>query len=190
MGTVPVPAAEWLTRATRSALIVPVPETDQLVRSHRRTLGDAPVSTVPAHVTVLYPFLPPPSIEPATLGEISAALTAIPAFECAFNTVRWFGDEVLWLGPEPDAQFRALTKAVCARFPGHLPYEGMHPDTVPHLTVADSRSGDLAGKRRIATAITGHLPVHARIDRVRLVAGEEELGPWRTITEFRLPAAA
>lgn len=188
-GIVPVPAAEWLTRATKSALIVPVPETDPLVRTHRRTLGDTPVSTVPAHVTVLYPFLSPPSIEPTTLGELSAALSAIPAFECTFGEVRWFGDEVLWLEPDPDAHFRSLTAAVCARFPGYLPYDGDHPDTVPHLTVADGRSGDVDGKRRIATEIAQQLPVHARIDRVRLVAGDDESGAWGTITEFRLPAA-
>lgn len=168
---------------------MPVPETDPLVRAHRQALGDAPVSTVPAHVTVLYPFLAPPSIEPATLDELSAVLSAIPAFDCAFGEVRWFGEEVVWLEPDPDAQFRALTAAVCARFPGYLPYDGEHPDTVPHLTVADSRSGDVAGKQRIAKEIVEHLPVHARIDKVRLVAGDDETGTWQTITEFPLHAA-
>jgi 2'-5' RNA ligase len=183
----PVPTAAWLSRATRSALIVPVPETERLVTAHRRRL-DAPVSsTVPAHVTVLYPFVHPARIGAATLGELAAVLAGVPAFDCAFSQVGWFGDEVVWLAPEPDEHFRALTKAVCERFPAHLPYDGEHPDTVPHLTVVDRRSGDAAGKRRIAEDIVAHLPVHARIDRVRLVAGEDEYGPWRTIAEFSLP---
>ncbi|TNC23949.1 2'-5' RNA ligase family protein [Amycolatopsis alkalitolerans] len=183
----PVPA--WLSRATRSALIVPVPETEPLVTSHRRRLVDSPTSTVPAHVTVLYPFVHPASIGVETLGALGAALAAIPAFDCAFSQVKWFDEEVVWLEPKPDEHFRALTAAVCERFPAHLPYDGEHPDTVPHLTVADSRSGDTAGKQRIATDIAAHLPVHARIDRVRLVAGEDEYGPWRTIAEFALPPA-
>ncbi|WP_236788757.1 2'-5' RNA ligase family protein [Amycolatopsis sp. GM8] len=182
----PVPTAAWLSRATRSALIVPVPETEPLVTAHRRTLGDAPVSTVPTHVTVLYPFVHPNRIGPETFGELAAALAEIAAFECAFTQVKWFGADVVWLEPKPDEHFRALTAAVCKRFPAHLPYAGEHPDTVPHLTVADSRSGDAAGKQRIAADIAAHLPVHARIDRVRLVAGEDEFGPWRTITEFPL----
>ncbi|UIJ58382.1 2'-5' RNA ligase family protein [Amycolatopsis acidiphila] len=155
--------------------------------AHRRTLGTPVSSTVPAHVTVLYPFVHPARIGAATLGELAAALAAVPAFDCVFAQVRWFDDEVVWLEPKPDEHFRSLTRAVCERFPAHLPYQGEHPDTVPHLTVVDSRSGDPAGKRRIATDIAAHLPVHARIDRVRLVAGEDEYGPWRTITEFALP---
>lgn len=182
----PVPRDEWLGRATHSALIVPVPETDHLVTEHRRTLGDAPVSTVPTHVTVLYPFVPPHRIGPDTLGELAAALRGVPAFECVFSQVKWFDETVVWLEPKPDEHFRALTAAVCARFPAHLPYAGEHPDTVPHLTVVDARCDDAAGKRRIARDIAGHLPVHASIDRVRLVAGQDEDGPWRTITEFAL----
>ncbi|GAA5159891.1 2'-5' RNA ligase family protein [Amycolatopsis dongchuanensis] len=182
----PVPTAAWLSRATRSALIVPVPETERLVSTHRRSLADAHPSSVPAHVTVLYPFVHPSRIDAATLDVLAATLGAMTAFDCAFTEVRWFDDDVVWLQPKPDEHFRALTAAVCKRFPAHLPYAGEHPDTVPHLTVADGRSGDTAGKRRIATDIVADLPVHARIDRVRLVAGEDEHGPWRTITEFRL----
>ncbi|MTD53611.1 2'-5' RNA ligase family protein [Amycolatopsis pithecellobii] len=179
----------WLSRATRSALIVPVPETESLVTAHRRSLGEVPVSAVPTHVTVLYPFVPPGSIGPDTLCELAGALAGMTAFDCAFTQVKWFDDEILWLEPKPDEHFRALTAAVCKRFPAHRPYDGDHPDTVPHLTVADRRSGDVTGKRRIATDIAAHLPVHARIDRVRLVAGEDEHGPWRTISEFTLPDA-
>jgi 2'-5' RNA ligase len=178
--------AQWLPRATRSAIIVPVPETEHLVAWHRRTLGSTVSPTVPAHVTVLYPFVPPSRISAGTLAGIEAALTGIAAFECAFSQVKWFGDEVVWLEPKPDEHFRALTQAVCERFPAHLPYEGEHPDTVPHLTVADRRTGDPLSKRKAAADIAAVLPIHARIDRVRLVAGEDEHGPWRTITEFRL----
>lgn len=182
----PVPTAAWLSRATRSALIVPVPETEQLVDAHRRTLTGVPPSSVPAHVTVLYPFVHPSRIDASTFGVLESALGGISAFECAFTQVRWFDDVVVWLQPKPDDSFRTLTRAVCERFPAHLPYDGVHPDTVPHLTVVDGRNGDAEGKRRIATDIAAHLPVHARIDRVRLVAGEDEHGPWRTIAEFPL----
>jgi hypothetical protein len=59
---------------------------------------------------------------------------------------------------------------------------------VPHLTVIDSRTGDPESKRKAAADISAVLPVRARIDRVRLVAGDDQHGPWRTITEFTLPA--
>ncbi|NIH87926.1 2'-5' RNA ligase family protein [Amycolatopsis granulosa] len=178
----PVPDAQWLRRATQSAIVVPVPETDHLVTRHRRS--------VPAHVTVLYPFVPPQDIDARTVADLEAALIGIEAFDCAFSQVGWFGSEVVWLAPEPDAHFRALTRAVCERFPGHRPYDGRHPDTVPHLTVADHRTGDAHTRRRAAEDAAAVLPIHARIDRVRLVAGDDEHGPWRTVTEFALPAPA
>jgi 2'-5' RNA ligase len=177
---VPLPAA------TRSAIIVPVPETDHLIARHRRALSPSP-ATVPAHVTVLYPFVHPSMIGAGTIDEIARALAGVGPFECAFTQVKWFGDEVVWLEPKPDEHFRALTRAVCERFPSHAPYAGEHPETVPHLTVADRRTGNVASKRRAATDIASALPIHATIDRVRLVAGTDEHGPWHTVTEFPLP---
>ncbi|MDQ0379950.1 2'-5' RNA ligase family protein [Amycolatopsis thermophila] len=176
----PVPDAPWLRRATKSAIIVPVPETDHLVTRHRRT--------VPAHVTVLYPFVPPRQIDAGTVADLEAALIGIEAFDCAFSQVGWFGQEVVWLAPEPDDHFRALTRAVCERFPAHQPYGGEHPDTVPHLTVADHRTGDARARRRAAADLAAALPIRARIDCVRLVAGDDEHVPWRTVAEFELPA--
>lgn len=181
----PVPSAQWLPSATRSAIVVPVPETDHLVASHRRALSAGPAA-VPAHVTVLYPFVHPSMIGAGTIVEIERALTGIGAFDCAFTQVKWFGEDVVWLEPKPDEHFRALTRAVCERFPGHRPYDGEHPETVPHLTIADSRTGDPATKRRAATDLAAALPIHARIDRVRLVAGTDEHGPWHTVAEFAL----
>ncbi|HET6500456.1 MAG TPA: 2'-5' RNA ligase family protein [Amycolatopsis sp.] len=184
----PVPQAEWLPRATKSAVIVPVPETDDLLARHHRALSAKPTAGVPAHVTVLYPFVPPSRISAGTLDDIAAALAGMRAFDCEFSQVKWFDEEVVWLEPQPDRHFRALTEAMCKRFPAHLPYAGEHPDTVPHLTVIDSRTGDPESKRKAAADISAVLPVRARIDRVRLVAGDDQHGPWRTITEFTLPA--
>jgi 2'-5' RNA ligase len=184
----PVPQPAWLPRATRSAVIVPVPETDHVVAQHRRALTPQTTATVPGHVTVLYPFVPPSRIGARTMDEITAALAGISAFECAFSEVKWFGDEVVWLEPKPDEHFRALTNAMWKRFPAHPPYAGEHPDTVPHLTVVDRRTGDPDGRRKAAADLAGVLPIHARIDRVRLVAGDDEHGPWRTVAEFTLPS--
>lgn len=181
-----VPQAEWLPHATKSAVIVPVPETDELISWHRRALTRNPEASIPAHVTVLYPFVPPSRISDSTLADIEAALADFRAFDCVFSQVKWFDDEVVWLEPKPDKHFRALTKAIWKRFPAHPPYAGEHPNTVPHLTVMDSRTGDPESKRKAAADISAVLPIHARIDRVRLVAGDDEHGPWRTITEFKL----
>jgi 2'-5' RNA ligase len=110
----------------------------------------------------------------------------VPAFDCAFRRTEWFGSDVLWLGPEPDAPFRTLTRAVVAAFPAHLPYGGMYDDPTPHLTVGELRlgtAGELAAAER---AVREHLPIRARVDRAVLLAGRPEPDSWRPVADFPL----
>jgi hypothetical protein len=94
---------------------------------------------------------------------------------------------VLWLAPEPDAPFRALTAAVWRRFPQTPPYSGEFADVVPHLTVADGQPP--AVLRSAQDRVRPLLPVVARVRSVRLIAGRPEPGDsWRTVAEFPLSA--
>ena len=172
--------------ATETALIAPVAPLDRIVGRHRAALDHSAAWGVPAHVTVLYPFVPPDQVTEATLDRLREAVADTMSFECRFDRVDWFGDDVVWLAPEPDKPFRALTEAVWRRFPDHPPYAGAHPDTVPHLTVGSTRVGDLAGLRQAAADLLPVLPATARIDRVWLVAGTDAPDSWRTLAEFAL----
>jgi len=58
----------------------------------------------------------------------AAAVASVPAFECTFARTRWFGEDVLWLAPEPDQPFRALTTALHRAFPQCPPFGGIYPD--------------------------------------------------------------
>ena len=51
--------------AAESAVLVPVPEAERAVSRHRARLDGAAARGVPAHVTVLYPFVPRPRSPPA-----------------------------------------------------------------------------------------------------------------------------
>lgn len=108
----------------QSALIVPVPEAEPAVGGYRAELDSSAAWGVPAHVTVLYPFLPPERIDDAVLGELRGILAGTPGFTVTFRRVDWFGDTVLWLAPEPDRPFRDLTAALWQRFPESPPYGG------------------------------------------------------------------
>jgi 2'-5' RNA ligase len=167
-----------------SALIVPVPAAEPVVGRHRRVLDRAATLGVPAHVTVLYPFLPPDRISGQVLDDVRACLAAVSAFTCVFSTVEWFGQDVVWLAPEPAAPFRALTEAVWRQFPDHPPYRGAHADVVPHLTIGDR--GERADMRRAADDVRDRLPVHAHIDTVLLIAGSDAPGSWHPVAEFAL----
>ncbi len=76
--------------------------------------------------------------------------------------VEWFGDSVVWLAPEPDAPFRALTAAVWNRFPEVLPYGGAHSDNVPHLTLGSG--GPMERMRQAAEDVREQLPIHTSVE--------------------------
>jgi 2'-5' RNA ligase len=171
-----------------SALLVPVPEAERVVSPHRSRLDGAAVLGVPAHVTVLFPFVPPPQITPAVVDALAAAVAAVSAFGCEFGGPSWFGEDVLYLAPRPDEPFRALTRAVCAAFPGYLPYGGAFADSVPHLTIGERPSGGVEALRTAESAVSPYLPVRTRVDRVWLMAGSAAAGSWHTLAELPLAA--
>jgi 2'-5' RNA ligase superfamily protein len=173
--------------ATRSALIVPVPEAEEAVGRFRASLDRAAFWGVPAHVTVLYPFLPPGRIDDAVLAAVGATVAAVPAFTAVFRRIGWFGDTVAWLAPEPDGPFRDLTAALWRRFPETPPYAGEHPDSTPHLTIGHDHPRPVL--ERAAASVAGRMPVTAAVGRVRLIRGSDEPDSWHTVAEFPLGRA-
>jgi 2'-5' RNA ligase len=171
-------------KPTETALIVPVPEAEEAVGPYRASLDTAASWGVPAHVTVLYPFLPPTRIDDQVLASVGDLVAAVPRFEVTLGRVGWFGDTVVWLAPEPDGPFRALTAAVWERFPETPPYGGAHPDSTPHLTIGHDVPGPVLA--RAAEAVSAHLPLRAAVPSVRLMSGSPEPGSWRTVVEFPL----
>jgi len=175
-----------------TAVLVPVTAAERVVSPHRSRLDGAAALGVPAHVTVLFPFVPPPLITPGVVDALATAVATVSAFGCEFNGTSWFGEDVLYLAPRPDEPFRALTRAVCAAFPGYLPYGGAFADTIPHLTIGErpaggSRPADgIADLRAAEAAVLPLLPVRSRVDRVWLMAGSAVPGSWHTLAELPL----
>ncbi len=174
--------------AAESVVLVPVPEAERVVSAYRDRLDRAATWGVPAHVTVLYPFLPPSAISAAAIAALADAVGSVSAFDCEFATTGWFGEGVLWLAPRPDEPFRALTQAVSAAFPGYLPYGGAHDDVVPHLTIGDRSADGMTGLRAAEADVLGWLPIHTRINRVWLMTGNAAPGSWQTAAELSLAA--
>src|SRR5687767_6177654 len=136
--------------AMRSAVIVRVPLPAGLESLRRR---HDPLATrgVPAHVTILVPFVPSDELS----AEVRAALVRVAAetapFEARFARVERFPDAV-WLAPEPAAPFREMTQRMETAFPDHPPYEGIHAEVVPHLTIGLGAGADLDRLERVARA--------------------------------------
>jgi hypothetical protein len=175
-----------LADATETAVLVLVPEAEAAVAEHRHHLDMAASWGVPAHLSVVYPFVPPADVDDRVVAELAAAVATVPAFDCVFPRTEWFGTDVVWLAPEPDRPFVSLIRAVVAAFPAHQPYGGIHGEPMPHLTIGESRLGSSAELTAAELAVRVHLPIAARVDTAVLLAGRRERGSWQPVAELRL----
>lgn len=168
---------------TQSALIVPIPEAEPAVAGLRSRLDSSAAWGVPAHVTVIFPFLPPEQISAQVLAAVRLIAAGVPRFFLSLDKVGWFGDKVLWLSPNPAEPFRELTNRLAVRFPAAKPYGGQFADVIPHLTVGH----DAPGLTEAAAEVEPRLPIKARVTSLRLITGRPEPGDsWHTLTDFPL----
>ncbi|MFG6503802.1 2'-5' RNA ligase family protein [Microbacterium sp. P05] len=161
---------------SRTALVIETPPSAQLSSLRRGLSADARAG-VPPHVTILFPFVPASGLDASALSVVVRTIGRIPAFDFALTTTGWFGDQVLWLGPEDPAPFVELTGAVHRAFPGYPPYGGAHDGCVPHATVGDT--GTLDQLKVAERQITRVLPLTGRASAVTLLV-ESAYGYWRS----------
>jgi 2'-5' RNA ligase len=164
----------------QTAIIVPVGAIDVL---QERRLQEVPRGErgMPAHVTVLYPFLEPSAVDARVVERLRSVFGAFGTIEATFATVARFGP-IVYLEPEPGDSFSALTRAVWSVWPQCPPYEGRYPEPIPHATIARV---DADGDRlRLESELVGHLPIRERLSRVELYASGD--AGWQRLHEFTL----
>ncbi|HEV2737208.1 MAG TPA: 2'-5' RNA ligase family protein [Candidatus Elarobacter sp.] len=166
----------------RTALVIVVSVAEPLVGDVRARYDPVAAHGMLPHVTVLYPFVPPPASDEdiATLRELAAST---PAFDFTLAGVRRFPG-VLWLDPAPARPFIALTQRVTAAWPQHAPYEGAHDEIVPHLTVAHGGGALLDS---VEPRLASGLPLHATARTLTLMERDAS-GWWSARAEFPLGA--
>ena len=174
-----------LTAAGESALIVPV-DVPMAMRRLRDGMDPSATLGVPAHITLLYPFVPADGPDDGVKGQVARIVSGEPAFRFMLERVqRW--PEVVCLLPDPSGPFSRLIGALAVAFPDYPPYGGAIelPDIVPHLTIAHtSRSDYLDAAEHALPAL---LPVPAFCREVSLIAhnpGER----WHVVAGFSLAA--
>jgi 2'-5' RNA ligase len=173
-----------------SVLLITVPAAEPTVGRHRARFDKSAAVGVPAHVTVLYPFLPPGQINAGVRAALARLFASIPAFRFILDRTGWFPDSpVLWLGPSDPAPFSALTGLVAAAFPSCPPYGGRFAEVIPHLTVGES--APLADLQAAEAAVRPHLPISATATEVTLMTGPPlaaapPAGRWTSTATFPL----
>ena len=166
-----------------TALICCVPEAERYIAHHRQRFDPSARRNVPAHVTILYPFLPPEAVDDEVIATLARISASIPRFDYRLRETRRF-PVALYLAPEPDTSFSALTDGVYRAFPDYPPFEGKFDVVVPHVTVAHGDEPQLCEieiELRIALPAAG---IRARCHELVLI--ENSSGRWEQLHAFPL----
>jgi 2'-5' RNA ligase len=169
---------------TESVLLVEVPAAEAAVGLHRARLDANASLGIPAHVTVLSPFMPPPMISPPVLAELEQVFAKIRRFRFQLATTGWFGEAALWLAVTDPAPFRDLTEGVYKSFPTFPPFGGKHDVLIPHLTVGYGRP--VNELRAAEASIRVRLPIEADAIAVTLMTEQSAGGRWAKAATFSL----
>jgi hypothetical protein len=156
----------------RTALIVPVPEAEPQIGELRLAHDPSAARGVPAHVTILFPFLDTAELDEAAVADL---ISHFPAFDFELDRVERFYGGLVWLHPEPSLRFADLTSAVWQRWPDHPPYEGEFDEVIPHLTVSET-----------PIEVNVQLPIASRAHEVTLIEQDESTGNWSLRRRFAL----
>ena len=168
-----------------TALICKVPEVEPFIGRHRQRFDPPARRNVPAHVTVLYPFLDPAGVDDRVVATLRDIAASVRRFDYRLRDLRRFPSS-LYLAPDPAASFSALTQAVHHAFPDYPPFAGKFAVVVPHVTVAHGDEPQLCEievELRIALPAAG---VPARCEQMVLI--ENSSGRWETMQIFALGA--
>ncbi len=167
--------------ASETAFIVIVPEAEPYVRELRERFDPTAKQGVPAHITLLYPFMPPAQVDAAVLARAGATLSGADFFFRLVKVEHF--PSATYLRPEPMEPFITLTKALIETFPAFLPYGGRYDGTIPHLTVAQ----DAYDREIVTKELKARLPergVDARCKEITLI--ENSSGFWKRMHSFVL----
>ncbi len=171
--------------AASTALVVCVGEADARIDDLRQRFDPVRARGVPAHLTLLYPFVPLALRSPGVLARVVTILNQFAAFDFRLARVGRFADTA-FLAPQPARPFIAMSEALAQAFPDFPPYGGGHASVVPHLSVGRGGAGEVAAavlalKRRLREGG----PIHARCEAVSLLCLTR--GQWHEARRFALP---
>lgn len=166
-----------------TALICRVPEAEPYIARYRDRYDPSARRNVPAHVTVLYPFMSPDQIDAGVLERLGGIARAVPCFAYRLASTARF-PVALYLEPDPAGPYAALTDGVFGAFPDYPPFDGKFDTVVPHVTVAHGDEPllcEIEVELRIALPGAG---IAARCHELVLI--ENSGGRWEQMHVFPL----
>lgn len=158
-----------------SAVLLCVPEAEELVGPWRDKADPSAAAGVPAHVTLLTPFLPVDRLDDGVVAELAWFFAGVDAFRVRFDHVGEFPEQgVVHLSPA-DGALDDLASALARRWPEAPAYAGRVDAPTAHLTAV--RSDDAGLREQAAQALAGGLPLEGTIAHAALWVCDEH-GQW------------
>ena len=160
-----------------------MPEAERYISRYRDRYDPSARRNVPAHVTVLYPFMPPDHIDAHVIDALRGIAQSVPCFSYRMAETRRF-PVALYLAPDPDEPYIALINAVNHAFPEYPPFEGKFPDRrAAHHRGARRRGAAVRDRSRIAHCAARDRCAGAVFE---LVLIENASGRWEQMQAFPL----
>jgi 2'-5' RNA ligase len=166
----------------RSALIIRARLPAALEGLRRRGAHDA-VAGVPAHLTLLFPFITPEQLDRRVRDRVAAVCATHEPFDYILaGQARW--PDAVYVAVEPAAPFVGLQHAFARAFP-QFPIYGTDAsfEFVPHVTIAEGPAVDDDTTRTDPAWLA--LPRPGRTTAVEAIARAEG-GRWQTVWRIRL----
>lgn len=158
------------------------PEIEPAVGAFYREHSAAGRDGMTPHVTLVVPFVPAAGIHEGIEKRLRSLFRRFEGFDYHLRRFEYFENGVLWLDPEPPRPFVDLVSAIAEEFPEHPPYEGVHEEVIPHVTVAESNDQRLL--EQIRSEVEPRLPIRCRAEKAMLVVRGSDLR-WRPRSPFR-----
>jgi 2'-5' RNA ligase len=165
-----------------SALVIPVSLPPRLERERRLYVSVA-AHGVPAHLTLLYPFIAPADLSDHDRQRIASILEQHPAIDYSLGGIRAW-PTALYLEVLPASPFAQLVDDLNAAYPAWVPYRGEF-SYVPHVTVAELRPADSLQIAHPPRFSSPRRPLGRRAERAILIV-QDQADRWHTRWRFEL----
>jgi hypothetical protein len=166
-----------------TAIVVLTREAEPVVGSVYGEHSQAGRDGMTPHVTLVVPFIHAVAIDDGIDRRLRGLFGSFASFDYRLRQLEYFESGVLYLPPEPPRPFVELVSALLEEFPEYPPYEGIHDEVIPHVTVADS--DDEALLERIRAEVAPGLPIRCRAEEATLVERGTDLR-WNLRASFAL----